>query len=1017
MKRSRSYKIFTLTFVLIISFCASFLSAQYFGRNKVQYESFDFQILKTEHFDVYFYEEEREAAIIAARMAERWYARLSSMLNHQLKTRQPLILYSSSPHFQQTTTIPNYIGEGTGGVTEMFKRRVILPFGPSLAETDHVIGHELVHAFQYDITAYGGNQMSGMATSLSRLPLWLIEGMSEYLSIGSVDPHTSMWMRDASLHEKLPSIKKLINPRYFPYRYGQSLWAYITGKWGDETVSTILRTAGQTGSYEEAFKSVLGISIEDLSKEWHSSLTDLSNSVADITISADKTARLLFKGDEKNRLNVSPSLSPDGNKIVFLSTKSMVSIDMYQADATTGEIERKLIRSTVDPHFESLQFIKSSGSWNSDGSQFAFGAITKGQPVLVIINTETGRREGEVLFPDLGEILSPSWSPEGRHVVFSALRGGFTDLFHYDLVTEELKKMTDDPFADLYPAWSPDGRYIAFSTERFSTNLSILDTGSYDLAVMDIETGQIKKIQTFRGKKNINPQWSPDSKNLYFISDQNGISNIYRVDLEIQKISQLTNLYTGTTGITSLSPAISVSRETNQLVFCVYEKGNFNIYAIDSLNELDAVDTITEYQDVFPSVLPPRTKSSGRLSGLLKNPFYGLPEQLEYEVEEYEPKLQLDYISPPQLGVGVDRFGAYGGGGLVMYFSDMLGYYSLAGMAQVSSRLADSAFLVGYQNSRHRMNWGAVAQRIPYVYSAFGLGFGEVGGIPAYIEEEFVFRQVNYEFSGIAAYPFSQVSRVELTGGYRYIDFDYEIWTYAYSAIDGITLLRDKQKLDSPDGLHFGFASAALVYDSSLFGATSPVLGQRYRFDVSPFVGSINFYSIIADFRRYMIPLRPFTLAVRVMHFGRYGSGAEDSRLYPLFIGFESFVRGYNYGSFTANEVENQNSDLVYDHLFGSKMLLANFELRFPLFGLLGIGRGYYGIFPIEVNAFFDAGVVWTNEETPSFLGGERRPVSSTGIGLRANMFGYFVVGLHYVYPFNRTDKGPYFQLTITPGF
>jgi hypothetical protein len=338
-------------------------------------------------------------------------------------------------------------------------------------------------------------------------------------------------------------------------------------------------------------------------------------------------------------------------------------------------------------------------------------------------------------------------------------------------------------------------------------------------------------------------------------------------------------------------------------------------------------------------------------------------------------------------------------------------------MAQVSSRLADSAFLVAYQNSRHRMNWGAVVQRIPYVYSAFGIGFGEVGGIPAYIEEEFVFRQVNYELSGVTAYPFSQVNRVEFSGGYRYVDFDYEIWTYAYSAIDGITLIREKEKLDAPDGLHFGFASAALVYDNSLFGATSPVLGQRYRFDFSPFIGSIDFFTLTADFRRYMIPLRPFTLAFRLMHFGRYGSGAEDPRLYPLFIGYETFVRGYNYGSFTAAEVENQDSSLVYDHLFGSKMLLANIELRFPLFGALGIGRGYYGIFPVEFNTFFDAGVAWTNNESPSFFGGERKPVTSAGVGLRANLFGYFVVGLHYVYPFNRPDKGAYLQLTITPGF
>ena len=129
--------------------------AQYFGRNKVQYRKFDFKIIKTKHFDVYFYPEFKGVAEDSARIAERWYARLSRMLGHELKGRQPLIMYSSSPDFQQTTVLSGLIGEGTGGVTESFKRRIILPVGSSPYETDHVIGHELVHAFQYDMSQAG----------------------------------------------------------------------------------------------------------------------------------------------------------------------------------------------------------------------------------------------------------------------------------------------------------------------------------------------------------------------------------------------------------------------------------------------------------------------------------------------------------------------------------------------------------------------------------------------------------------------------------------------------------------------------------------------------------------------------------------------------------------------------------------------------------------------------------------------------------------------------------------------
>jgi hypothetical protein len=178
----------TLTAFLCAVLCgAPPAAAQYFGQNKVQYRTFDFQVLKTEHFDIHYYPEEEAAARDVARMAERWYARLARVLDHQLSSRQPLILYASHPHFEQTNVIEGQLGEGTGGVTESLKRRIVMPVGGGPAETDHVLGHELVHAFQYDILGANLN-----------LPLWFIEGMAEYLSIGSYDPHTAVWLRDAA---------------------------------------------------------------------------------------------------------------------------------------------------------------------------------------------------------------------------------------------------------------------------------------------------------------------------------------------------------------------------------------------------------------------------------------------------------------------------------------------------------------------------------------------------------------------------------------------------------------------------------------------------------------------------------------------------------------------------------------------------------------------------------------------------------------------------------------------------
>jgi outer membrane protein assembly factor BamA len=166
------------------------------------------------------------------------------------------------------------------------------------------------------------------------------------------------------------------------------------------------------------------------------------------------------------------------------------------------------------------------------------------------------------------------------------------------------------------------------------------------------------------------------------------------------------------------------------------------------------------------------------------------------------------------------------------------------------------------------------------------------------------------------------------------------------------------------------------------------------------------------------MPVKPFTLAFRLLHYGRYGKDAEDSRLYPVFLGYESLVRGYNSGSFDFSEFGEGGFD--YNRLFGSKLLVANFELRFPLFQVLGIGKGYYGIFPSDFIAFFDTGVAWTKDEEPDLFGlieGSREFLSSVGVGLRTNLFGYLILGVNYVNPLSRPDKGGYFQFTITPGF
>jgi Tol biopolymer transport system component len=1021
---------------LVFAAVAPELRAQWYGRNKVQYQRFNFKIMKTRHFDVYFYLHDEQTVKMASLMAERWYSRLSRMFNHELKGRQPLILYGSGPEFQQTTVISELLGEGTGGVTESFKRRIILPYGASLTETDHVIGHELVHAFQYDMMAQGHSDGARGNESNLRIPLWFIEGMAEYLSIGAVDPNTAMWMRDAVRRKELPQIKKLDNSyKYFPYRWGHAVWSYVTGRWGDEVVGKMMKAVGRAGDYEIILESTLGIKIKQLSADWHKAMQDAYLPLLDKTQLPDKFAKTLFKGVESNPYNIAPSISPDGKSLVFFSTRDMFSIDLYLADADKGTIRRKIISTAVDPHFESIQFIRSAGSWDFTGEKFVFGGVAKGRPVLTLIDMKKDKIEREIPFNELAEILSPSWSPDGRYVTFTGMAGGVSDLFIYDLKDNVLKQMTRDVFADLQPVWSPDGKTIAFVTERFSTNLEWVDPGNYELALLDVESGRIQKLLAFPAGKNINPQWTADSQSLYFLSDQNGKTDLYRIDVASAKITQITNLYAGISGITELSPSISVALETGRVVFAGYQDGYYTIYSIDDKAVLEGQTFLAQFER-NPSLLPPRKEPEGALLGLLRNPLFGLPKDSNFTVAEYKPKLGLDYVAPPTVSVGVDRFGTYGAGGIAAYWSDMLGYHTLITSAFTGSRVIDTSGVLAYLNNKNRLNWGSAIQRIVYPYPYYSIYQDPQTGY--IIETEDVYRLINYDVSLFGAYPFSQVSRFQLSGGYRIQDFNHTIYQRIY---DPSGYLLDYQKYpdpNMPESMNFAYLTMGYFYDTGIFGATSPILGQNFGFSVSPAIGKTTFTTVSADFRKYFMPIRPFTLAVRALHMGRYGKDAEDDRFYPLYIAYWDLVRGYE--SYSSAELSAYDADpdnaFDFNRLYGSKMLLANVELRFPLLGLLGIGKGYFGAWPLEFYGFFDWGIAYAqnpgywwggtdaegnpdpNAVKPWFIGdGQRKPLRSYGIGLRTNLFGYLIIGLNYVYPMDRPVRGWHFQVSLSPGF
>jgi len=220
--------------------------AQYFGQNKIGYRAFDFQIRRTPNFEFYHYLANDSVRDYWATQSEYWYGLHRHLLRDSIPFRNPVLFYANHADFQQTNVTSGNIDPGTGGFAEGLKNRIVMPIMKSNAQTDHVLGHEVVHALQFQMMS--GHDSLSLSQMMS-LPLWVVEGMAEYLSIGPVDAHTALWLRDAVAHNDLPTLTDLTQqPRFFPYRWGHAFWAYVTGRWGEHTVRRCFYPPPGTGT-------------------------------------------------------------------------------------------------------------------------------------------------------------------------------------------------------------------------------------------------------------------------------------------------------------------------------------------------------------------------------------------------------------------------------------------------------------------------------------------------------------------------------------------------------------------------------------------------------------------------------------------------------------------------------------------------------------------------------------------------------------------------------------------------
>ena len=1046
-------------------FASSLPGQSYFGQNQVQYDKFDWQVLETEHFQIFYYPAEQRAATDAGRMAERSYARLAIVLGHQFREKKPIMLFSSRTDFGQNN-VTGDLGEGTGGVTEALRHRMLLNFTGDYRSFEHVLTHEMVHAFQYDIFARGkaGNGLQALGEFMP--PLWFAEGMAEYLSLGPSYTLTDQWMRDAALNGHLPTIQQMTNQpdEYFPYRYGHSFWTFVAAKWGDEAIGQIMSAVPAVG-VERAFKRELGESLDDLGDQWRD---DLRTRLLPATGSMDRPRKfsqaMLTPKISDGGIFLAPTLSNDGTRVAFLSNGSVargqVFIDLWLANAQTGHRISRLASSARNSEFEELRILYSQAAFSPDGQRIAFTGQRGGRDVLYIMHVDDRKIERRFDLP-LESAISPSWSPDGRSLVFSGANGGITNLYRIDVDGRRFIQLTDDRFGDLQPQWSPDGATIAFATDRGpGASFDLLRFPRWRIALYDVASGQITVLPGQDGL-NLNPQWAPDGRSIAYVSDRSGVANIYLYDLDAHLHYRLTNVAGGVSGITEYSPAITWARAADRLAFSYYENGEYTVWSVsnpralkkspvapvmlagapksmagpsDTARDPALVDAASSFiyrsanGEIRGSANLPLTGDTLTptisIAALLDSADFALPDTLRFRHHGYHASLQPDFTARPSIGYVPDAsYGRSLFGGTTVLMSDLLGNHHLGVSGELNGRLSESRLFLGYTNLANRWQYSAGFSQTPY-YFLTSDALTPTDSVNVAHETQQITTYVARQMFAVTAYPFSRFTRLEIGGGFNNVDRNR--WSVTREIRDGNATTPFKlDSIHSAPTLNYFDGQFALVSDNTVLGYTAPLMGRRYRVQVSPVGGGLRWVQGLVDYRRYdPIVFNYLTIASRV--YTDVSVGPDDD-VFPKYIARPDFVRGYDRNasfnpctSFGGTTPSNCNAV----QLLGSRVAVGNVELRFPVLRRLELGFAPVELPPVDGLFFFDAGMAWSRGQAIYLsrpdqyqVSTQRYPLRSYGAGVRVNVFNYAILRFDWAVPLDTPGHHPFWTWSLWPSF
>ncbi len=863
-------KYILIIFVLLIQ--VDYSQFYFFGRNKVQYEKFDWRVIKTDHFNIYYYGEFGGVAEMGAKFAEDAFDELKVKFNHIVTTRIPLIFYNTHIHFQQTNTLPGFIPEGVGGFFEFLKGRVVLPYLGSIDQFRHVIRHELVHVF---MTSKILNEFKDHRVISERYPpLWFVEGLAEYWST-DWDTQAEMVMRDAVLNNIFVPLSEIerIYGSFLMYKEGQSFLEFVAHEYGDDKILQFMENMWRFTSFKDIIEFTLEEEIQTIDEKWLYWLKQQYYPLMKNNYPHHIRAKRLT--DFGFNFNPNYLMNEEGEKeIYFVGNRTgYTSIYKLKYDHDSREINDPdlLIQGERESDLETFHLFQSSMHVSKQG-QIAFVTKSSGTDVLHLYSIRDEEIFKTFEWKNLITIKAPKFSEDGSKIVFNAIdQKGYSDIFVLDLKTENLTRITNDIYDDRDPIFNRSATSVIFSSDRteepFKEKYNLFEF-KFDANSLDYLTYVNANIST--------PHFNPDYTELFFNSDLDGTFNIWKL---AEGENGLNGMEQKTFFITSVFDFTFVSNDT--LVTSAFENFSFQFYSLplnkkpDSLNRFVAFD----FNLIDSKWIPQKIVLSSEQDRLV-----------------YEKEYTLDYAVSQLTTDPV--FGTRGGA--LFTLSDLLGddrfLFLIYNTAEVQSEI-----LKNFNVAITRANYSG---RINYGYGIFHFS-GRRYDLRE--SDEFFFER---SFGGFLTlhYPLSSFQRLETNVTITNSDKE-----------DADVAFFNRKALLLSNSISF-------VHDNSLWGPTGPIDGSRFRLllgytsDIK--YSNVNYFSAIADYRQYIRLGYRTALAARASIYVNHG---KEARRY--FAGGSWDLRGWPRWSIRGEKLWIGSIELRYP-------FIDQLAIRFPFFGI-----------------------------------------------------------------------------------